>query len=311
MIELVLGLSLAFIMFSLGLSLSPDDFAVAFRQPKALFSGLLCQVILLPLVAFCLITFFQLQGELAFGVMILSCCPGGITSNVMTRWARGDVALSISYTAIVSLLTALTLPLILSIASTQFLSGRALDLNVLSLSLKVFAIATLPVLIGVLIRKVRPASAAALERSCALLSNALFALILLATLISQWAVFTGNLMILGPILLSLNLMMLFIGCCLGSGLKLPREQVTTLAIESGFQNGTIGIVVGTLVSQPVAGVLLSQSSLPSAVYGVLMLVTIAPFLLWRRSITKSFVGYSGKPGVMESTADITTVSGRF
>ena len=153
MIELVLGLSLAFIMFSLGLSLSPEDFAVAFRQPKALFAGLICQVILLPLVAFCLITFFQLQGELAFGVMILSCCPGGITSNVMTRWARGDVALSISYTAIVSLLTALTLPLILSIASTQFLSGRALDLNVLSLSLKVFAIATLPVLIGVLIQK--------------------------------------------------------------------------------------------------------------------------------------------------------------
>ena len=311
MIELVLGLSLAFIMFSLGLSLSPEDFAVAFRQPKALFAGLLCQVILLPLVAFCLITFFQLQGELAFGVMILSCCPGGITSNVMTRWARGDVALSISYTAIVSLLTALTLPLILGIASTQFLSGRALDLNVLSLSLKVFAIATLPVLIGVLIRKIRPASAVALERSCALLSNALFALILLATLISQWAVFTGNLMILGPILLSLNLMMLFIGCCLGSGLKLPREQVTTLAIESGFQNGTIGIVVGTLVSQPVAGALLSQSSLPSAVYGVLMLITIAPFLLWRRSITRASLGFSGKSIVKESTADSPAASSRF
>ena len=311
MIELVLGLSLAFIMFSLGLSLSPDDFAVAFRQPKALFAGLLGQVILLPLVAFCLITFFQLQGELAFGVMILSCCPGGITSNVMTRWARGDVALSISYTAIVSLLTALTLPLILNIASTQFLSGRALDLNVLSLSLKVFAIATLPVLIGVLIRKVRPASAAALERSCALLSNALFALILLATLISQWAVFTGNLMILGPILLSLNLMMLFIGCCLGSGLKLPREQVTTLAIESGFQNGTIGIVVGTLVSQPVAGALLSQSSLPSAVYGVLMLITISPFLLWRRLITRAALDFSGTSGLKESTTPIPTVSSRF
>ena len=159
------------------------------------------------------------------------------------------------------------------------------------MSLKVFAIATLPVLIGVLIRKVRPDSAAALESSCALFSNALFALILLATLISQWAVFTGNLMILGPILLSLNLMMLFIGCCLGSGLKLPREQVTTLAIESGFQNGTIGIVVGTLVSQPVAGVLLSQSSLPSAVYGVLMLITIAPFLLWRRSIARPALGF--------------------
>ena len=286
MIELVLGLSLAFIMFSLGLSLSEKDFAVAFHQPRALFAGLLCQVVLLPLVAFCLIYFFQLERELAFGVMILSCCPGGITSNVMTRWARGDVALSISYTAIVSLLTALTLPLVLRIASTQFLFDKALNISVLPLTLKVFTIATLPVLIGVLIRKIKPSSAITLERPCTVLSNALFALILLATLISQWDVFTGNLLTLGPILLSLNLLMLLIGCCMGTGLNLPRRQITTLAIESGFQNGTIGIVVGTLISKPVANAALSQTSLPSAVYGVLMLITIAPFIAWRRSITQ-------------------------
>lgn len=285
MIELVLGLALAFIMFALGLSLSLGDFAVALRQPRALVAGLLCQVILLPVVAFVLIGLFQLQAELAFGVMILSCCPGGITSNLMTRWARGDVALSISYTAIVSLLTAFTLPFVLGLVSNQFIAAEALELGVGSLSVKVFAIATLPVLIGVLIRKFHSTLAAGLERICAPLANGLFALILLATLVSQWAVFMGNLNVLGPILLSLNILMLFIGCCLGSGLRLPRQQVTTLAIESGFQNGTIGIVVGTLVSQPAADVLLSEASLPSAVYGVLMLVTIAPFVLWRRSIS--------------------------
>ena len=152
MIELFLGLSLAFIMFSLGLSLEPRDFAVALRQPKALLAGLLCQVIGFPVIAFLLIRLFQLQGDLAFGVMILSCCPGGITTNVMSRWARGDVALSISYTAIVSLLTAITLPLILGASAGQFLETADIQFAVAPLSLKAFAIATLPVLIGVVIR---------------------------------------------------------------------------------------------------------------------------------------------------------------
>jgi len=284
MIELVLGLSLAFIMFSLGLSLEPRDFAVALRQPKALLAGLLCQVIGLPLIAFLLIRLFQLQGDLAFGVMILSCCPGGITSNVMSRWARGDVALSISYTAIVSLLTAITLPFILGASAGQFLQKADFAIAVAPLSLKVFAIATLPVLIGVVIKRLYSSSASRWERSCSRLANMLFALILLATLISQWAVFTDHLAALGPTLISLNVLMLLLGCTLGPLLALPSSQVTTLAIESGFQNGTVGIVVGAMLSQPGTDAVLTELSLPSAVYGVLMLITVAPFVLWRRSL---------------------------
>ena len=284
MIELVLGLSLAFIMLSLGLSLVPRDFAVAFRQPRALLAGLLCQVLLLPLMAFLLSRLFQLQGELAFGVMILSCCPGGITSNVMTRWARGDVALSISYTAIASLLTLVSLPLVLGVAAGQFLSSNELKLAVAPLSLKVFAIATLPVLMGVVIRQLRPSVANGFEQGCSRLANLLFAVILLATLVSQWEVFTGNLSVLGPILLSLNVLMLLLGCTFGALLALPRRQVTTLAVESGFQNGTVGIVVGAMLSSPSADVVLTEMSLPSAVYGVLMLITVVPFMVWRRSL---------------------------
>ena len=171
MIELFLGLSLAFIMFSLGLSLEPRDFAVALRQPKALLAGLLCQVIGFPVIAFLLIRLFQLQGDLAFGVMILSCCPGGITTNVMSRWARGDVALSISYTAIVSLLTAITLPLILGASAGQFLETADVQFAVAPLSLKAFAIATLPVLIGVVIKQLRSSAASRLEQSCSRLAN--------------------------------------------------------------------------------------------------------------------------------------------
>lgn len=284
MIELVLGLSLAFIMLSLGLSLEPRDFAVALRQPSALLAGLLCQVILLPLVAYALIGLFRLQGELAFGVMILGCCPGGITSNVMTRWARGDVALSISYTAIVSLLTAVTLPLILGSAAGHFLTTTDLEFAVAPLILKVFAIATLPVILGVVIRRLRPSVRGGFERGCSRLANILFAVILLATLISQWGVFTANLTVLGPVLLSLNLLMLLLGSGLGPLLGLPSDQVTTLAIESGFQNGTVGIVVGAMLSQPGSDAVLTEMSLPSAVYGVLMLVTVAPFVMWRRSL---------------------------
>ncbi len=284
MIELFLGLSLAFIMFSLGLSLDPRDFAVALRQPKALLAGLLCQVIGLPFIAFLLIRLFQLQGDLAFGVMILSCCPGGITSNVMSRWARGDVALSISYTAIVSLLTAVTLPLILGASAGQFLETTDVQFAVAPLSFKVFAIATLPVLIGVLIKKLRSSAATRLEQRCSRLANLLFAVILLATLMSQWDVFTAHLEVLGPILISLNVLMLLLGCTLGPLLALPRSQVTTLAIESGFQNGTVGIVVGAMLSQPGSSAVLTEMSLPSAVYGVLMLITVAPFVIWRRSL---------------------------
>ena len=148
-------------------------------------AGLLCQVLLLTLMALLLSRLFQSQGELAFGVMILSCCPGGITSNVMTRWARGDVALSISYTAIASLLTVVSLPLVLGVAAGQFLSSNDLKLAVAPLSLKVFAIATLPVLMGVVIRQLRPSVANGFEQGCSRLANLLFAVILLATLVSQ------------------------------------------------------------------------------------------------------------------------------
>ena len=214
MIELFLALSLAFIMFCLGLSLEPRDFAVALRQPKALLAGLLCQVIGLPVIAFLLIRLLQLQDDLAFGVMILSCCcPGGITTNVMSRWARGDVALSISYTAIVSLLTAIPLPLILGASAGQFLETADVQFAVAPLSLKMFAIATLPVLIGVVIKQLRSSAASRLEQSCSRLANLLFALILLAALISQWDVFTAQLELLGPILISLNVLMLLLGWC--------------------------------------------------------------------------------------------------
>ena len=283
-IELLLTGSLAFIMFSLGLSLKPQDFGVAFHQPKALIAGAIAQLLMLPIIAFILLRIFGLQGEFALGVMILSCCPGGITSSIVTKLSRGDVALSISYTALASLVTAATLPLVLSLTAPMLMPKQDVGLSILPLSLKVFALATLPVLLGVCIRQWIPKLAVRWQLPCSQLANGLFVAVLIGVLIGQWDVFIANLPLLGPVLLLLNLLMLTIGLVVGHLLRLKKPQITSLSVEAGFQNGTIGIVVGSLISEELIQGGLSRFSLPSAVYSVLMLVTIIPFVLWRRSL---------------------------
>lgn len=285
MIAVALSLGLAFIMFSLGITLRPEDFRVAALQPRALLAGAVAQVLLLPLVAFGLVLLFGLNGELAVGVMILSGCPGGVTSNLFTRFARGDVALSISYTALASVITSLTLPLLLAVACQALMPGLDASISTLGLSLKMLAIATLPVIVGVYLNVRDPGLCQRMRPWCDRGSNALIALVILLSVISQWSLFTSNLAVLGPVLLVLNLLMLAIGLGVGEALSLPRPQVTTLSIESGFQNGSIGIVVGTLLAGDAVTGQLPTYSLPSAIYGVLMLFTIVPMVLWRRAST--------------------------
>ncbi|QPN65733.1 bile acid:sodium symporter family protein [Synechococcus sp. CBW1006] len=272
MFTVALPLALAFIMFTLGMSLTPADFGFSLRRPHPLLAGVLCQVVLLPLVAFLLIRLFSLPGELGVGVLVLACCPGGITSNVMTRLARGDVALSISFTALASLITTITLPLILTVGGRALMGTALPAVSITGLGLKMFVMTTLPVLLGVLLRQRRQALTQRWERPCEQMANGLFVLI-------------ANLTSLGPVLLLLNLGMLAIGTAVAQILRLPASQVSAVAIESGFQNGTVGIAVGALLvggSGPEMG--LSAYSLPSGVYGVLMMITILPYLVWRRSI---------------------------
>ena len=271
-------------MFSLGLSLKPQDFGVALHQPKALIAGAIAQLLMLPLIAFVLLRIFGVQGDFALGVMILSCCPGGITSSLVTKLSRGDVALSISYTALASLVTAATLPLVLSIAAPIFIPQQEIGLSILPLSLKVFSLATLPVLLGVLIRQWTPKLAVRWQLPSSQVANVLFVAVLIGVLIGQWDVFIAYLPVLGPVLLLLNLLMLIVGLAVGHLLSLKKAQITSLSVEAGFQNGTIGIVVGSLISEELLQGGLTRFSLPSAVYSVLMLITIVPFVLWRRSL---------------------------
>jgi BASS family bile acid:Na+ symporter len=218
-------------------------------------------------------------------VLVLACCPGGITSNVMTRLARGDVALSISFTALASLITTVTLPLIITQAGRALIGTALPPVSITGLGLKMFVMTTLPVVLGVLLRQRRPGWAGRWEGRFEQAANGLFALILAITIVGEWRTLVDNLGGLGPVLLSLNLGMLTIGTAVARLLRLPPAQVSCVAIESGFQNGTVGIAVGALLaSADLAGSALSPYSLPSAVYGVLMMVTILPYLAWRRSL---------------------------
>lgn len=282
MIETSLSAALAFIMFSLGLSLKPSDFSRAMSSPKELLAGAVTQIVLLPIIAFTLVVLFDIQGQLAIGVMILSCCPGGITSNIMTKLAKGDVALSISYTALASIATAVSLPLILRLSSYLLSPLGVVSVSILPLSLRIFLLATLPVFTGVVTGQLLGFKAQKVEKVLGRLANILFAVIVLGVLVSQWSAFASNLPTLGPALLGLNLIMLTLGLAVGSSLGMNTQKSTALAIEAGFQNGTIGIVVGTIVGASDSTIALNSYSLPSAVYGVLMLITIAPFIAWRR-----------------------------
>ena len=284
-IDVILPLSLAFIMFSLGLGLTLGDFTLVFREPKAFGIGLTNQMIVLPIVGFGIATLADLDGELAVGIMILACCPGGVTSNILTKLAKGDTALSISYTAVVSVVTVITLPLIIGFSMDHFeVVGD--DFNIVELGLQVFLLTTVPVIIGMLTREYRPNSSKSMENIVNAVATILFVIIVLAAIASEWDTLMENIGKLGPAVVALEVLMLTIGFQSARILDLESVRATTVSIESGIQNATVGITVGGLVlASPDGG--LSTLSLPSGVYGALMYLVIAPFMYWRMTTQES------------------------
>lgn len=283
--DVVLPLSLAFIMYSLGLGLAARDFARILAMPRAVLVGALAQVALLPATAFALLHLFPLPPELSVGVMILSLAPGGVTSNLLTRFAGGSVALSVTLTGLISLLSVLSVPVLTAASIGYFMDTGAPQVNVGALAIAMFAITTVPVALGVLTRALLPRLTARIERPAAIAAAALFALILVGALAANWGLFIANIAILGPLLVLLNVAMLAIGLLLGRLAALPRGEATAIAIESGIQNGTLGIAVGALIVGGSTGI--SAFSLPSGVYGITMyavsLPVIAVLRRWNRT----------------------------
>lgn len=273
----VLPLALAFIMFALGLGLTVSDFARVARQPKDFFVGAVSQVVLLPLVGFILVSVWPVSPEIALGVMIIAASPGGVTSNLLTSFARGDVALSISLTAVISLLSVLTIPLIIGFSYGQFF-GEAVkdDVSVAQIAVSVFLIVTVPVMIGLAVRHYAKGFAERFEPASRKISTFLFILVLLSVIFQERNNIVNFYAEAGLITLTLNVVMLalawFLGSLFGSGLP----QRIAITIECGLQNGTLAIVVATLLFGGGTAVI------PAATYSLTMFATALIFISFMR-----------------------------
>ncbi len=277
-IDIILPLSLVFIMFTLGLGLTIDDFKNIIREPKAFGLGILNQMFILPLVAFCIVLIFKLSNEMAVGMMILACCPGGVTSNIITKLAKGDTALSISFTALVSIISVITLPIIVGSSMQYFLASSAPEINILTLGLTMFLVTTLPVILGLFINTKYNDFSVSFLPIASKVSTFLFIIIVIGALASEWNLFITNLNTLAPAIITLIAAMLAIGYNSAKFFVLSKDKAITISIESGIQNATVGITIGGLILNQ--GSSLSVLSLPSGVYGILMYLVCFPFIYW-------------------------------
>ena len=277
-IDIFLPLSLIFIMFTLGIGLTIQNFKNVINQPKSLVLGLANQMIFLPITTFIILLIINLPSEMAVGMMILACCPGGVTSNMLTKIAKGDTALSISYTAIVSIITVFSLPLIVGLSMQYFMGANAPTINILSLGLTMFCITTVPVSIGLYINTKYHDFSVTFSPIANKISTILFIIIVIGALASEWETFINNLSLLGPAILLLIFLMLFIGYASAKLFSLNKQKSITIAIESGIQNATVGITIGNLILNQ--GIGLSILSLPSGVYGILMYLVCLPFVFF-------------------------------
>ena len=280
LISVGLPISLAIIMFSLGLGLTVADFTRIATAPKAFITGFIAQVVLLPLVALALLALTDLPPHLAFGVMILAFCPGGATTNLLSRFARADVALSVTLTAVVSLLSVVTVPLLIGFSADHFLDLGDRPIDISSLAISLFVITTVPVVLGMVTRRFATAFTLRAEPWFFRASAVIFVIVLVGALAANWGLFLENVAILGPIMVAFNVVLLALCWYLSRGLGLGGAQAATIAIEGGVQNATLGITVASMI----AGTAMPDYALPSAVYGITMYVVTLPaiFLLMRQ-----------------------------
>lgn len=271
-------LCLAIIMFSLGLGLTINDFLRVIKYPKNFLVGFICQVILLPIIAFILINLITLTPEIALGVMIIAAAPGGVTSNVLTKFANGDVALSVSLTAIVSLISIATVPFIV------FYSANFLEIEILkeiamsSIATKMFFVVTVPVLLGMIIRKLKQDLVIAYESLFQKISIILFLIVFTAIWVEEWGEIMSFIKTAGLISIILNITMIIIGFYVAKFLVSGIAQRKSISLECGLQNGTLAVYVATqLFDQKVYLV-------PSAAYVLIMFVTSIFFVLLVRKI---------------------------
>lgn len=268
--EIFLPVALGIIMLGMGLALTLEDFKRVALFPRATFVGLFCQLVLLPLVAFGMLQVLSLPPELAVGVMLLSFCPGGATSNLLSNLARADVALSITLTAISSMVTVFTIPYFVNLSMEYFIGeGKYVELPVLKTMLQIVVITIIPVSIGMLIRWKFPEGARRSEKPVKIASAIFITLVILGAILKEKDNIAGYFVQVGVITLLINVVILAGGYLMGKLFRLSHPQRAAVSIESGIQNGTLSIAIAT------SSLLLnnSQMSIPAAVYSLIMFAT--------------------------------------
>lgn len=264
-----LPLALAFIMLGMGLSLTVKDFKNILLFPKAIIIGLTNQLILLPVFGFALVQLFGLSGAMAVGIMILAACPGGATSNLITHLSKGDIALSISLTAISSFITILTIPLIVNFAINFFGEEGSVTLPLLETIIQIMGVTVVPVSIGMILKKRYPKMALKADKPVRIASAVIFAAVLFAAILKERDSIVEYFVLSGPIMLSLNILTLVVGFFLATVFVLPKRQRLTISIESGIQNGTLGIMIAATLLKN------SEMTIPIAIYSLIMFMTSA------------------------------------
>jgi BASS family bile acid:Na+ symporter len=278
--SVLLPLALAIVMLGMGLSLVPEDFKRITRDPKAVVVGTVCQVLLLPLIGTLITLVIPMQPEIAVGLLVLAVCPGGPSSNLITYLAKGDVALSVTLTAVSSIVTVFTIPLFTNLALQHFLGeSAAIALPIGTTTLQIFLITLLPTVIGMAIRYQFPGTARRLERQMSRLAAGLLALVIVLLLAKEGSKLPGFLVQVGVGVLLLNLVAMLTGFLAGKVFRLPLAQQICIAIEVGIQNGTLAIAITAgLLNNP-------DMAMPAAIYSLLMYITgFGAILYGRQSI---------------------------
>ena len=271
-------IALAIIMFGLGLGLTAEDFKRVIKYPKDFFVGLLCQVILLPIVALILIHIITLPPEIALGVMIIASAPGGVTSNVLTKFADGDVALSVSLTGIVSLLCIITVPLI--VFNSAELIGIVIqkEISMTSIAIKMFFVVTVPVIFGMIVRKLMTDFIISKILIIQRLSVILFLIVFISIWVEEWDRIVSFIVRAGLIAFILNITMILVGYYVAKYLASGVPQRKCISLECGLQNGTLAIVVATQLFDDII------IMVPTAAYALIMFTTSIFFVLIVRKI---------------------------
>ncbi|MEO0537912.1 MAG: bile acid:sodium symporter family protein [Cyanobacteria bacterium P01_A01_bin.123] len=272
-----LPLALFIIMLGMGLGLTLDDFKRILVEPKAVILGLIAQLVMLPIVGFLLASIFPLTPELAVGVMILAACPGGPTSNLVTYLARGNVALSITLTAISSLITVFTIPLVVNLSMQTFLGeGTALRLSFLTTVIQIAVITIIPVALGMVLHHYAPRFAATVETWVKWLSLFFLTLIIVGLLLKERANVATFFVQVGGVTFTLVVCTMALGYAIATLAKLDHRSATAITVEVGIQNGTLAIAIAsapTFLNTP-------SMAIPAAIYSLLMFAVSGIFAWW-------------------------------